>query len=80
MYPIIREEREFALTDATRWMKNGFVRCQSQEEKRELLRNGQVFPSFVAETAGLQRFVVDYKRENECLKPRGPYKWISWWI
>lgn len=46
------------------------MREATTAERKDLHRRGQIFPSFVAETGGRCRLVIDYKRANECLERR----------
>lgn len=69
-YPMGREGADFVQVEVERWLRKGFVRQATTAEARELTRAGQVFPSFVTQSAGKSRLVVDYKRANECMEAR----------
>ena len=69
-YPLSAEDAAFASSEIARWLALGFVRRPTADEHALLLRTGQIYPSFVANTAGKSRLVIDYKRANACLAPR----------
>lgn len=69
-YPMSSTAAAFASQEVARWLALGFVRRPTAAERALLLKTGQIYPSFVADTAGKNRLVIDYKRANACLEPR----------